>query len=188
MKKGMTVLFLLAAVLAGGWIWMDRADMPLGAGLFSGGQDAKPKEGYDAPAFSLPGLDDKTYAVGGAREKPVLVNFWASWCGPCDAEAPDLQELFEKYGDRIDFYGVNSTDYDRERDARAFVDEKKLTFPIPMDRDGVATKAYKVSNFPTSLLIGTDGKVRERITGVITKKQWEQKLDDLLAQPRQPGA
>ncbi|MCK9911644.1 TlpA family protein disulfide reductase, partial [Microbacteriaceae bacterium K1510] len=90
------------------------------------------------------------------------------------------------YGDRIDFYGVNSTDYDRERDARAFVDEKKLTFPIPMDRDGVATKAYKVSNFPTSLLIGTDGKVRERITGVITKKQWEQKLDDLLAQPRQP--
>lgn len=178
MKRYVTAGILLAAVLIGVWVASDK--MPFNMAFLNAGGDSKPKEGYAAPPFSLVGMDNTTYTVQGERAKPVLVNFWASWCGPCDLEAPDLQELFEKYGDRIDFYGVNSTSYDRERDARNFVAEKKLTFPIPMDRDGKVTKAYKVSNFPTSLLVGTDGKVKERITGVITKKQWEQKLEALL--------
>ncbi|OXM16891.1 TlpA family protein disulfide reductase [Paenibacillus herberti] len=184
MKRFTTTGILLVAVLLGVWIWMDRADMPLGGiAAITGNGEAKPKTGYDAPAFSLTGLDEQTYAVQGARKKPVFVNFWASWCGPCDLEAPDLQELYLKYGDQIDFYGVNSTSYDRERDARKFVDEKKLTFPIPMDRSGDVTKLYKVSNFPTTVLIGTDGKVKDRITGVIPIDQWKQKLDDLLKSP-----
>ncbi|MGU3470548.1 TlpA family protein disulfide reductase [Paenibacillus sp. D51F] len=177
-RTGIIVVLACAAVLLGGWMWQSGS---LASLTTSGNPASKPKAGYEAPAFTLPGLDERPYSVGGPREKPVLINFWASWCGPCDIEAPDLQALYEKYGDRIDFYGINATSYDRERDARKFVDEKKLTFPIPMDREGEVAKLYKVNNFPTSLLIGPDGKVLERIPGVIPREEWEKKLSDLVA-------
>ncbi|GGG15348.1 TlpA family protein disulfide reductase [Paenibacillus abyssi] len=140
-------------------------------------EDAQPKRGFAAPAFELPALDDKNYAVGGQTEKLLLVNFWASWCGPCELEAPDLQELHESHGDVIALYGVNATSYDKERQARQFVDDFQLTFPILMDRDGVATSLYKVSQFPTTLLIDRNGVIRERITGVISKQEWERLID-----------
>ena len=135
--------------------------------------EAKPKEGYAAPDFELPDLTDRPVRVGGGGDKLTMINFWASWCGPCVLEAPDLQELHEKYKDRLTLLGVNATAYDREREARAFVDEQALTFPILMDRDGEVTELYRVAQFPTTLLVDRNGVVRERITGVIPRVQWE---------------
>ncbi|AJY73365.1 TlpA family protein disulfide reductase [Paenibacillus beijingensis] len=140
----------------------------------------KPKEGYMAPAFTLQGLDERPYSIGGSRGKLLIVNFWASWCAPCEMEAPDLEALYKQYGDQVDLYGVNSTAFDRERDAREFVDAQKLSFPILMDRAGVATKLYKVDNFPTSLIIDPSGKVLERINGIITRKEWESRIEGYL--------
>ncbi|RXZ82270.1 TlpA family protein disulfide reductase [Paenibacillaceae bacterium] len=138
--------------------------------------ETKPAIGFAAPAFELTAIDEQTYRVGGERDKPLLLNFWASWCGPCELEAPDLQELYETFGDRIDLYGVNATSYDRERMAREFVDSFGLTFPIPMDREGVVANQYRVISFPTTLLIDREGIIRERIPGVITKQEWERKI------------
>ncbi|XEC96499.1 TlpA family protein disulfide reductase [Paenibacillus tarimensis] len=138
--------------------------------------EAKAKKGYFAPEFELPALDDSLYSVGGKRDKLLMVNFWASWCGPCELEAPDLQKLHESFGDVLDVYGVNATFYDKERQARQFVGDFELTFPILMDRKGDATKLYKVSQFPTTLIIDREGVIRERITGVITRKDWEQRI------------
>ena len=107
----------------------------------------------------------------------TLVNFWASWCGPCELEAPDLQELHEKYGEQILMYGVNATKFDKERAAREFVEEYKFTFPILMDRVGDVTKQYKVSTFPTSFIIDSEGIIRERVNGVITLQQWEKLIE-----------
>lgn len=122
---------------------------------------AAPKTGYQAPPFELKGMDGRTYALNGKRDKPLLVNFWASWCGPCKSEAPDLQKLYAKYGDRIDFYGVNVTQVDKEKDARKFVEDYGIQFPVPMDKDGKVSQAYQVQAFPTTYLIDRNGVIRD---------------------------
>ncbi|MBB3109969.1 thiol-disulfide isomerase/thioredoxin [Paenibacillus phyllosphaerae] len=142
--------------------------------------EVKPKPGYTAPVLTLPDLADQNMVVGGQNDKLVLVNFWASWCGPCELEAPDLQALSEEYKDGMVLLGVNATSYDKERQAREFVDQQKFTFPILMDREGAATEQYKITSFPTSLIIDQNGIVRERVTGVITKAAWKEKIDKWL--------
>ncbi|MBD2846056.1 TlpA family protein disulfide reductase [Paenibacillus sp. IB182496] len=132
----------------------------------------KPKPGYAAPALHLQGMNELDYETGGQSDKLVLLNFWASWCGPCGMEAPMLQALHRELPDTVAMYGINATAYDSERHAREFVEHYGLTFPILMDRNGKATELYKVSQFPTTLLIDRKGVVRERVIGVIDKEDW----------------
>ncbi|MCQ6560931.1 TlpA family protein disulfide reductase [Paenibacillus mendelii] len=139
--------------------------------------ETKPKPGFAAPTLDLPDLNDQVVAVAGKRDQLLLVNFWASWCGPCELEAPDLQELSEEYKGDMVLYGINATSYDKERQAREFVEEYKFTFPILMDREGKAADLYKITTFPTSLIIDNEGIVRERVTGVISKQEWQSKIE-----------
>jgi Thiol-disulfide isomerase and thioredoxins len=173
--KRATMLFIAAFVLAGlavyQYVAKDESNVTAAASGF------KPKAGSEAVTFELPGLDEKTYAIGGKTDKLTFVNFWASWCGPCELEAPDLQKLYEKYGDKIAFYGVNATKFDKERAARQFVDDHEFTFPILMDRKGDVTDTYKVDTFPTTFLIDSAGVIRERINGVITVDEWERLIE-----------
>ncbi|MBW7477720.1 TlpA family protein disulfide reductase [Paenibacillus oenotherae] len=173
MKRTIVLLFIVV-VLTGAAIYQnnDKKEAAMAAS-----SEMKPKPGFTAPALELPDLDDKPLAVGGKKDKLLLLNFWASWCGPCELEAPDLQALFKKYGDKVELYGVNGTTYDKERQAREFVKEFKLTFPILMDREGEATDLYKVTTFPTSFIIDSNGIVRERIPGVISMNEWEDLLE-----------
>jgi len=153
------------------------------AGSVQVGQEdeSKPKKGAAAPSFSLTMLDsDKTYQVGGARDKVLVLNFWASWCGPCDIEAPDLVALYHKYNDKMDLYAVNATSYDRVRNAREFVEEKGLPFPVLMDTEGEAVSLYRVYALPTSFIIDREGKIVERIEGIIPLEQWEKLLEPVL--------
>src|SRR5690606_21739558 len=71
-----------------------------------------PKAGFLAPHFTLEGFEGEKYEVGGPRDKALLINFWASWCGPCELEAPELVKLQNKYRDRLDIYAVNVTKLD----------------------------------------------------------------------------
>ncbi|MFF2481581.1 TlpA family protein disulfide reductase [Paenibacillus sp. NPDC058071] len=172
--KRASAWFAIAFILAGFAIYQYIAgDEALNAQA----ADFKPKAGFQAASFELPGLDEKSYQVGGAQPKLTFVNFWASWCGPCELEAPDLQELHEKYGDQIVMYGVNATKFDKERAARNFVNEHEFTFPILMDRVGDVTKQYKVDTFPTSFLIDSNGMIVERINGVIPIAEWERLIE-----------
>lgn len=144
--------------------------------------DAAPKKGSPAPAFELQALDDTaTYRVGGPRDKLLLVNFWASWCWPCEKEAPDLVKAYDRYGDQMDLYAVNATDNDKVRNARVFVEEQGFTkFPVLTDSKGEAGKAYMVFNYPTSFLIDRNGYIVERIEGMMTLEQMEQMIESHL--------
>lgn len=144
-------------------------------------QDASaPKKGSAAPAFSLTALDsDTAYQVGGKRDKVLIVNFWASWCGPCDLEAPDLVALYDKYKEKMDLYAVNATNYDKVRNAREFVQEKGFQFPVLMDEKGEAGNLYRVYAFPTSFIIDREGQIVERIEGIIPFEQWEKYLNEV---------
>ncbi|MCM3635451.1 TlpA family protein disulfide reductase [Paenibacillus camelliae] len=144
-------------------------------------QTFKPKAGELSFANELPNLNDVPISFGGEQEgKLQLINFWASWCGPCELEAPDLQKLHQKYGDKLAMFGVNATDTDNERQARKFVDDFGFTFEVLFDRDGDITKLYRVNTFPTSFIIDDEGVIKERINGVITLEQWEKIIDSHL--------
>lgn len=172
MKRVFT-LFTIAFVFAGLAVYQYMSDDPKTVTSAASSGDFKPKADYQALTFELPDLEDKNYKVGDKQGKLMFVNFWASWCGPCELEAPDLQQLHEKYGETMQMYGINATKYDKERSAREFVVEHEFTFPILMDRVGDVTKQYKVDTFPTTFLIDGEGVIRERINGVIPMEEWE---------------
>lgn len=139
-----------------------------------------PKANYLAPSFQLEAMDGKTYQVGGPREKPLVVNFWASWCPPCQDEAPDLQKVYEKFGDKVDFYSVNLAQSDKLQDAKRFIETNRLTFPVLLDKDGAVADKYKFVFIPTSYLIDRAGTVRE-VVNVLPQSEWEKKLNVLLS-------
>ncbi|MGP0587758.1 TlpA family protein disulfide reductase [Paenibacillus timonensis] len=142
--------------------------------------EGAPKPGTAAPAFSLPGLDGKTYEVGGKRNKVLLLNFWASWCDPCKEEAPELKALAEKYKDSLDIYAINVTLYDKLDEAKAFVKEYGYTFPVLLDEKEEAYRMFNGIAFPTNVLIDEQGVIRDVIVGVIPPEELEAKIKNLI--------
>lgn len=139
-----------------------------------------PKPNFLAPSFELTGMDGQIYRVGGERENPVLVNFWASWCEPCHLEAPDLQRLYEQYNGKLDLYAVNVTTLDSVKGAEAFIRDYELTFPTLFDRDGSVTEKYRVDGYPTSFLIDRRGVVADVVFGVVNPDELSRKIDRLI--------
>ncbi|RNB91659.1 TlpA family protein disulfide reductase [Brevibacillus fluminis] len=142
--------------------------------------EQKPTVGYSAPHFSLVGLDGQTYKVGGKREKPLVINFWASWCGPCKEEAPDLAKMYNKYKGQVDFYAVNSTSNDQLADAKKFVETFNLPFPIPMDEKGEVSKQYQIMAFPTTFFVDKNGMIVHQVLGMLDEEELEKQLKKLL--------
>jgi thiol-disulfide isomerase/thioredoxin len=142
-------------------------------------QDTAPKPGFLAPAFKLTGMNGETYEVGGKREKPLMLNFWASWCGPCELEAPDLKSVYEKYGNDFDLYGINTTDKDNLDEAKKFVKLYKLPFPILLDTDGKVADQFRFNLIPTSFLIDRNGVVVE-VIHVLSPTELERKIKKLI--------
>lgn len=140
------------------------------------------KPGTPAPVFSLTGLDGQHYEVGGKRDKPLLLNFWASWCDPCKEEAPDLVNLYKKYGDQLDVYGVNVTAYDKLEDAKKFVEEYHYTFPVLLDEKEEVYRRYNGIAFPTNVLIDKNGVIQEVIVGILPPEELEAKLKNLVGE------
>jgi thiol-disulfide isomerase/thioredoxin len=177
MNKWRTILIGLAALVLVVLAIAQNADS------FTRGEAAETaaKPGFYAPSFQLAGWDGGTYKVGGKRDKPLLVNFWASWCEPCHMEAPDLQAMYEEFGGTFDLYGVNVTTLDTRTGIREFIREYGLTFPIVLDETGEVTgKLYGVNGYPASFLINQDGVVVDAVFGVINRDDLSRKIERLL--------
>jgi len=177
MKRFISILLVTILIaLCGIYIYMDEKDKAALAQL-NVNEDFKPKVNHATQAAMLPDLTDQHVNFGGPQAKLQLINFWASWCGPCILEAPDLVKLHKNYSDVLTIYAVNSTRYDKEREARAFVEQYGFTFDVLFDREGDFTELYKVNTYPTSFVVDKDGVIRERINGVITYEQWERIIE-----------
>lgn len=142
-------------------------------------QSAEPESGIHAgllaPAFSLQ-EGGKSYTVGGERDKAVLLNFWASWCDPCQQEAPTLNALALKYKNVLDVYGINVTSQDYKPNAERFVQKYMLAFPIMYDLKGEVFDKYKGMVFPTNVLVDKNGVVSEVILGFLSPEELEKKI------------
>jgi thiol-disulfide isomerase/thioredoxin len=141
--------------------------------------DTAPKPGFLAPTFKLTGLDGKSYEVGGKQDKPYMLNFWASWCGPCELEAPDLKKMYEKYGDEFELYGINTTDKDNLDDMKAFVKQYKLPFPILLDTKGKVADQFRFNLIPTSFLVDRNGVVVD-VIHILSPTELERKIKKLI--------
>lgn len=157
------ILISTIILLAGGaWIWVSKA--PPGSTTSEG--IPAPRVGFLAPDFTLQTLEGDTVTLSELRGHPLLINIWASWCSPCKAEMPALQQVYEAYKD----YGflvlaVNTTYQDDRASAVAFVEDIQLTFPILFDLDGSVSRQYQSRALPTSFFVDKDGVIQEVVVG-----------------------
>jgi cytochrome c biogenesis protein CcmG/thiol:disulfide interchange protein DsbE len=123
-----------------------------------------PQEGQHAPQFQAAAMNGGNLRLDAYSGKPILLVFWASWCGPCRVEAPQVQRVASDYGDRVQVLGVNAgEDLSTARRAAA---EMGIAWPVAMDADGAVRASYAVSAIPMVLIIDKNGVVRHRNNGV----------------------
>ncbi len=138
-----------------------------------------PVAGHPAPDFELKTLNGDTLHLSDFKGTPVLVNFWATWCGPCRAEFPDFQKTFVDNADNLVIIAVNNTVADQVDLVDDFVAEMGATFPVVLDETGETVETYRVLGLPTSVFIDREGIVNEVFTGPINQAYIESKLPEL---------
>lgn len=187
MKNKKTVFWLLlvfALLLGGASVLYSRLGAGLEAQQLASSDESKPENGETAEKIAAP--DFTVYDAEGGEVhlsdysgKPVVLNFWASWCGPCKREMPEFQAAFEELGEEISFLMVNMTDGSRETvdTAAAFLEEAGYTFPVYYDRDMDAASAYGAYSLPTTYFIDAEGFVIARAAGAIDGETLQTGID-----------
>ena len=190
MKRNPFILFFVAAVVAAMlWVGIHAARKNTGSAPISG--DLR---GKVAPDFELKTLDGKDMKLSDFRGKAVLLNFWATYCGPCKIEMPWFVELQRQYGPQgLQIVGVAMDDASRE-DIAKFAKEMGVNYPILLGKEAVGDAYGGVPAMPESFFIGRDGKVVDRIIGLKGKADIEEAIKKALntqpatSQASAPGA
>ena len=147
-------------------------------GLFQGqstsGEADVPLTGAQAPEFSLQTLTGEKVQLTQFRGKPVMLNFWATWCGPCKEEMPIIQSVASRSRTNLIVLGIND---DETTDlVSGFVQDHKITFRVLMDPGAKVTDLYQIRGFPTSYFIDSDGKIQAIHIGSLSADQLDSYL------------
>ena len=182
MKKSYTALFatVFALSMIAGCGGNERADTGTTARAQSTQTQAQGKgsglRGEAAPQFTLKNLAGEEVAVE-AKGKPYIINFWATWCPPCQAEIPDLAAFYTAHKDTVDFYAVNLQE--DVQPVQKFMAEHKVDLPVVLDRKGDAANLYGVRAIPTTVVVDAEGRIAYRKTGGVTKEELEDVIGKL---------
>ena len=122
-----------------------------------------------APDFELVTLSGQRAQLSDLRGKVVLLNFWATWCPPCDAEMPDLEALYREHGEAQGFVVVGVNFEEDASSVEAFVRKRDLSFPVWLDRKGEAAAKLGVRNLPVTFIIDRTGYIRDAWNGQIAR-------------------
>lgn len=154
-------------------------------------QDDPDNDITPAPDFTLTDQYGVEHTLSDYKGQTVFLNFWATWCGPCKSEMPDIQALYEKYGENqgdLVVLGVAGPGIGREgseEDIKAFLDENGYTFPVVMDPTGQLYYQYNISAFPTTFMITDQGEVFGYVASMLTSEQMESIIEQTMTGERQ---
>jgi peroxiredoxin len=198
-------LLVIAAIAAAIWWLGYRSDgattsssgeqygpVDLPAALVPAGAEIQAKEGALAPDFLLETLEGDDLRMSSFRGRPVVVNFWATWCTSCREEIPQLAAAYDRFSD--DALVIIGVDLQESVAAvRRFADEFGMQFPVVIDKDGRVADRYRLLGVPTTYFIDRDGLVRSVFTGpflaegqsttaqgAITESQLERRIGEIL--------
>lgn len=169
------VLLSVVTLAAGVWSWQMQHERTAGPARPVATVSTRP-----APDFTLTAADGTSLRLSDLRGKVVLLNFWATWCPPCEAELPDLNALHRDYAEAQGFTVVGIDMEEAPADVRAFAEARGLTYPLLLDTDGVVTNdRYGVRSLPTSMIIDRDGVIRDTWVGQITRTAMVARLKEV---------
>lgn len=128
-----------------------------------------------APDFAVTDTDGNGVRLSDFKGRPVVINFWASWCPPCIAELPYFEKMYKKYGEDVKFMMVNLTDGQRETVdvVNTFIEDTAYTFPVYYDSDSYAANAYRTYSIPVTVFIDKEGNLIRRQTGAVSEEMLE---------------
>ena len=124
-----------------------------------------------APGFTVFDENNNQITLSSFYGKPIILNFWASWCGPCKTEMPDFQKVFQEYGEDVHFVMVNLTDGQRETKEKAieFINGSGYSFPMFFDLNMDAAYNYAIRSIPTTFIIDSNGNIINQKVGIMSE-------------------
>lgn len=136
-----------------------------------------------APDFEMTAVDGGKVSLDDLKGKPVVLNFWASTCGPCKMEMPEFQAAYEQYGDQLQFVMLNVPDFNGETRERALqlVEQSGYTFPVYFDDTTQGQVLYGITSIPQTYFINADGTVEAYASGAIDASTLERGIEMVLA-------
>lgn len=199
MKKNQSLLVLVLVfllLLGGAYILYDRLSQTVAPDQLS--VQGKPEETQEAdsaqtdgdepekvsaPDFTAYDIDGNEVHLSDYLGKPVILNFWASWCGPCQSEMPDFDDAYAQLGEDIQFLMVNMTGgRETQESAATFIKEQGYTFPVAYDTDGQVATTYGVYSLPTTLFIDGEGYIIAQGIGAIDRETLQKGIDMIWTQ------
>ncbi|TCN25957.1 redoxin domain-containing protein [Mesobacillus foraminis] len=164
MKRGLLLIIVFTALIFAATPGMTQK---WNMGAFPSAKAA----GIQAPEFSLKNLQNETIQLSQYKGKKVLINFWATWCPPCKAEMPVMQDLYERNMDKIEFLAIN---IDPENNVKSYVKKMELTFPILLDKSGTINEQYGIISIPTTFLVDENGNIIKKQIGAMNAEQMQE--------------
>ena len=133
-----------------------------------------------APDFQLPNLEGQTISLSDLKGKPVLLNFWATWCGPCVSEMPYLQEIYDEWsGKGLMLLTINRGE--SSSTVKGFMQKRNLSLPVLLDTELVVAQRYNIMGIPTTFFIDKDGIIQEKVIGAFPNKaEIEKRLSKIV--------
>lgn len=180
MKKGKLIYFLIVAVIV-----IVTACSSAKVENASGNNSDKAaenttynlSEGMTMPNVVVETNNGETFDLS-KTEKPVLINFWATWCPPCKAEMPGIQNVYEEYKDKMDFILIDEGE--PKSDVDEFIKEATYTFPVGYDEDNVYGIMFNIDAIPTTYIVGKDKTIKKYILGSTEEETFKEYIESVI--------
>lgn len=190
-KKFIIIALVFVLILAGAHVLYNKLSDGAAREQLAGqdenqnenGEEQTDNERHDektkAPDFAVYDEEGNKKGLSDYLGKPVIINFWASWCGPCKMEMPDFDKVYKELGDEIQFMMINLTDGSREtkETAGAYIKEQGFSLPVFYDLDNEAVNIYGAYSIPMTFFIDEEGHLIARATGAIDEQTLRKGID-----------